>query len=875
MAIIRLCLACLFLVVPGIAQTGRGARPASAPESLRVIRYNGTANVDSGAVRVTFSFYASQDSHVPLWQEVQNVVVESGRFVALIGANAANGIPQAIFADDNPLWLGVAIDGSAETARQRLVAVPYALKAFDAERIAGLDVSQLVTRDEFVASLAAFPRSSKTSAASRPEPADTRPGRTPRPEGLLIGSGTPRITIDPDGFIHALREVTAGVTIQAEALATDASTATAISGSSQAQQGIGVRGDALSTSGVNTGVLGTTASTDGYAGLFNNQAAGKIAGFQSAGTEVAFVDAAGFHGSGANLQDLPAAALTGITSAATGGTGLSSPGIAGNYLRSNGTGWISAPIQPADIVGASGFVDTTSAQTITGVKSFRNNDLKIISFGTLDNDVVYIDSEGIHGSGLGVINVPGSALTGVIDGSHVGFLHIPGTQIEGSIDAALLSNTFSPSLIGPGTADIDISGTAAAASNAMNLGGVPAGQYALGADTIAEANTRVAADLSLQSDIDALATSVTTLSTNAARIDQTNVFAANNRQIFSAGNTNAGFNLAGVTVDPSAPQDGDVWFRSDSGTLSVRVGGVKKDIAFTDSPIGNAATANTLAANGTNCSAGFYALGVDAAGNAEGCTSAGTVTNITAGAGLSGGSISTSGIVAIAGGGVTNAMLANDTINIVAGNAMFGGGSVALGGSVTLHNAGVTSLSGTPNQIESNTSIGSITLSLSPNLVLPGKTTFVISNSLFAPINLPPGGTPSAPLNGDFWNDSGLLRLRNGTTTNSVVISPGSTAFTFVINPIGLTIAPGNCAVDLRSNGTGATFTIPGAAIGDPVVLAVAPDSADSDLPPGLMLFAWVHAQNNVTLRMCNGSSSAINIGNNPTFKISGRVLKF
>jgi hypothetical protein len=37
---------------------------------------------------------------------------------------------------------------------------------------------------------------------------------------------------------------------------------------------------------------------------------------------------------------------------------------------------------------------------------------------------------------------------------------------------------------------------------------------------------------------------------------------------------------------------------------------------------GNAATATALAANGTNCGAGNYALGVDASGNAEGCTAA-------------------------------------------------------------------------------------------------------------------------------------------------------------------------------------------------------------------------------------------------------------
>lgn len=53
---------------------------------------------------------------------------------------------------------------------------------------------------------------------------------------------------------------------------------------------------------------------------------------------------------------------------------------------------------------------------------------------------------------------------------------------------------------------------------------------------------------------------------------------------------------------------------------------------ITGSITGLSGTATALAANGTNCSAGNYALGVDASGNAEGCTLAtlGTVTNVTA-----------------------------------------------------------------------------------------------------------------------------------------------------------------------------------------------------------------------------------------------------
>ena len=43
---------------------------------------------------------------------------------------------------------------------------------------------------------------------------------------------------------------------------------------------------------------------------------------------------------------------------------------------------------------------------------------------------------------------------------------------------------------------------------------------------------------------------------------------------------------------------------------------------ITGSVSGNAGTATALAANGTNCSAGNYPLGVDASGNSENCTAA-------------------------------------------------------------------------------------------------------------------------------------------------------------------------------------------------------------------------------------------------------------
>lgn len=78
--------------------------------------------------------------------------------------------------------------------------------------------------------------------------------------------------------------------------------------------------------------------------------------------------------------------------------------------------------------------------------------------------------------------------------------------------------------------------------------------------------------------------------------------------------------VAGVLkVAPKAtPQAPSITLNGDGGVVTATsfVG------ALTGSASGNAGTATALAVNGTNCSAGNYPLGVDASGNAEGCTAA-------------------------------------------------------------------------------------------------------------------------------------------------------------------------------------------------------------------------------------------------------------
>src|SRR3990167_7333344 len=79
----------------------------------------------------------------------------------------------------------------------------------------------------------------------------------------------------------------------------------------------------------------------------------------------------------------------------------------------------------------------------------------------------------------------------------------------------------------------------------------------------------------------------------------------------------------------------------------VKVGGSNSILSLSTAGTwsGNAGTATALAANGANCSAGNYPLGVDTSGAVESCTAAnaGTVTSIATTYPITGGTITTTG----------------------------------------------------------------------------------------------------------------------------------------------------------------------------------------------------------------------------------------
>jgi hypothetical protein len=97
------------------------------------------------SVVMTFSVYAESTGGAAVWQETQDVTLDrTGRYVVQLGATRPDGLPVAVFADNEERWLGVQIADEAERPRTRLTSVPYALRAADTETLGGHPASAYV-----------------------------------------------------------------------------------------------------------------------------------------------------------------------------------------------------------------------------------------------------------------------------------------------------------------------------------------------------------------------------------------------------------------------------------------------------------------------------------------------------------------------------------------------------------------------------------------------------------------------------------------------------------------------------------------------------------------------------------------------------------
>jgi hypothetical protein len=172
----------LAIAVCGVSiSVGQSTSEAVIPSLVRftgvLFDANGTPLI--GTVGVTFSLYKDEKGGAPLWIETQNVRPDqSGAYAVALGSTTREGLPSTLFASGEARWLGVRVQGQEEQPRVMLLAVPYALKAGDAQTIGGLPPSAFVLATPGAISSG----NNATSGAGGPS--------VPQPTAGVTGSGT-------------------------------------------------------------------------------------------------------------------------------------------------------------------------------------------------------------------------------------------------------------------------------------------------------------------------------------------------------------------------------------------------------------------------------------------------------------------------------------------------------------------------------------------------------------------------------------------------------------------------------------------------------------------------------------------------------------
>jgi trimeric autotransporter adhesin len=381
---------CLLLLFATCALSQQASNGVSTQALVpRLIRFSGQVKDASGSIGVTFSLHKSQDDHSALWIETQSVPLDAnGKYQVLLGATEAEGIPMDLFLSGEAQWLAVQVEGKAEQPRVLLVSVPYALKAAEAETLAGHAASEFVTADKLTATVqeqlqtAATP-ALKTSATT--------------PSGLaakVVSSGPTNFsgtTTDQIVNVTQLSATGAGLNATAPAIAIrGASTATSgtpsgVLGSAAAPGGAGVYGSNNATSGASSGVYGSAASPGGVGVYGNNTAASG--------------NAVGVKG----------------TSASTSGIGVLGQGLTGIEAISNGS-------------GGSGILATATSNASTAGVFLNSGGGKVISgqSGAAQTEVFSVGPDGLITAGglkSGAINADTSAITN-------GYVAIQGNAIS-------------------------------------------------------------------------------------------------------------------------------------------------------------------------------------------------------------------------------------------------------------------------------------------------------------------------------------------------------------------------------------------------------------------------------------------------------------
>jgi len=149
---------------------GQAAGPAAGGGGVvpQSIRFSGAAGNRAGdTVEAEFRIYAAPEGGEPLWTETQRIAVgQDGKYAVLLGAATQGGLPATVFGAGQARWVGVSIERGPEGARVPLISVPYAMKAADAQTLAGVPAAEFVTQGQLHEAAAAAATAAAAAAVN-------------------------------------------------------------------------------------------------------------------------------------------------------------------------------------------------------------------------------------------------------------------------------------------------------------------------------------------------------------------------------------------------------------------------------------------------------------------------------------------------------------------------------------------------------------------------------------------------------------------------------------------------------------------------------------------------------------------------------------
>jgi fibronectin-binding autotransporter adhesin len=699
----------------------------------RLIRISGAVHDAGGSAligtsQITFSLYIHQKDDQAAWQETQIVSLDStGHYAVLLGGATANGLPLEIFSGGQARWLGVRADGQAEQPRILLLSVAYALKAADSDMLGGRPAS-------------AYALAAEDASAQQPQ-----------------------TTAQPAATGFALTPLAATPAVACSALTSDG-TATA-NQVAKFTTACNLENSAIFESGGNVGI-----GNKAPAGMLDVTGSAFVRGlFTSVG--------------GINL--------------APTGTATTAAGFTSNPLD------LSASVYNTTLLRGVNYIFQWQAEP-TGNNSSNTNATLNLLYGVTDD----IAETGLSIAKNGIITFapgqtfPGSSGTVTSVATGAGLTGGPITKTgtvsiaTGGVTNAMLATpsiTVKPGTGLSGGGTVALGGTITLTNSAPSLGGTV---------------TSVATGTGLSGGP---ITSTGTLSLNTAFTD--------GRYLQLAGGTLTGAlnGTAGTFSGALKATTGNF-----SGLITASAGGIFPNLGtatatagFNSNPLdlqASSFSSSTSAAisqrfrwqaeptgNDTaNPSGSLHLLfgangatpaetGLSVASNgvitfATGQTfpgaGSGTVTSVAAGAGLAGGTITKTGTLSIATGGVTNAMLATPSVTVTAGSGLSGGGTVALGGTITLTNTAPSS-GGTVTSVTTGAGLTGGTITKTGTI---GVVTGGITNAMLA--------APSVTVNaGTGLSGGGTVALGGTITLTNTAPSLGGTV-TSVATGTGLSGGP-------------------------------------------------------------------------------------